>query len=108
MSSGRSHPDDAERAERVASVRAGVAQALAAADGAALAALLRADARWIDAAGVHEGPDASGRARAFAGQGGDWAAPQVKGAHAVFRAADGRAVVAELRGGAVVWAAVAP
>lgn len=108
MTGARSHPDDAERAERVAAVRASVARALAGGDGEALAGLLRSGATWIDAEGVHDSAEASRRARAFTGLGGAWADPQVKGAHAVFRCADGRALVAEMRGGAVVWAAVTP
>ncbi|MCB0880987.1 MAG: hypothetical protein KDC33_02065 [Thermoleophilia bacterium] len=103
------HPTDAERAERVAGVRARVDDALRDGDGDALAGLLRSDAAWVSADGVHDGDDARARARELAGRGVAWQAPQVSGARAVWRGAGGTdAFVAEMRGGAVVWVAQLP
>lgn len=101
------HPSDAERADRVAPVREAVARALAGGDGDGLAGLLRDDAAWVSPDGVHEGDDARARAVALAVPGARWAEPQVTGARAVFRAESGAALVVELRGEHVVWAAQA-
>lgn len=104
-----SHPTDAERAERVAGVRARVAAALRDGDADGLASLLRDDATWVAADGQHTGDDARRAARGLVGEGLTWGEAQVSGARAVWRNADGaRGLVVELRGGAMVWAAQVP